>query len=210
MKNFKVSMGCVIALAVCFLGFNVQESHGYPEPSIVPKSWDLDFKVTKSDTIRMRLPGQDEKKLFYYITYTVTNKTGKDQMFIPVASMFTNRGHLLTSGRGVHPAVFKEIKKRLDNPLLMSPTQVVGKILQGRDHAKDGVFIWPVPEDKDIDLLRVFISGLSGESYKAKDPVTDQEYTLWKTIMLEYRTPGDQKSTPLKTFVKQAEHWIMR
>ena len=203
-------MGFAAIFAACLLALSVNSTFAYPEPSIVPKSWDLDFKINKADTIRLKIPGQEKTKLFYYITYTVTNKTNKDQMYIPVAQLYTNRGHLIQAGRRVHPVVYKTIKKHLDNPLLIDPVKIVGKILQGPDHAKDGVFIWPVPEDKDIDVLRVFVQGLSGEFHKAKDPVSGKDHTLWKTLMLEYRTPGDQKSTPVKKFLKKVHKWIVR
>ena len=159
--------------------------------------------------ISVRLADQEKPKLYYFITYTVTNRTGEEQLFVPEINILTDAGDLIRANRNLSPAVFKAIKDRVRNPLLESPNQIIGRILQGADNARDGVLIWPVP-DHDVDHLSIFFGGLSGETHSIKDPATGEEKLLRKTLQLEYATPGDQPHTPEKPIVFKAKTWIVR
>lgn len=181
----------------------------YPEPAIVSLDWALDFRLGQPGVISVKSPEKDDPQLFWYVTYTVTNLTSEDQLFIPDVHLLTDAGHLLQAGRNVPPAVFNEIKKHLDNPLLIHPVQIVGRILQGLDNARDGVFIWPVP-DADVNEISIFIGGLSGETIEIQDPVTSEKHLLRKTLMLRYDTPGGAAQTARKPFVNRGQKWIMR
>jgi len=182
---------------------------GYPEPRIVTDSWALDFEHDKPAVIEVTPPGQQRSALYWYMTYTVRNGTGAEQLFIPDVWMMTDAGDLVQANRRIPPAVFKTIKKRERNPLLESPVAVVGRLLQGEDNARDGVVIWKVPEH-DVDVVRIFFAGLSGETHQVTDPVTGDQRLLRKTLMITYGTPGDAAHQALKPFVFEDERWIVR
>jgi hypothetical protein len=157
----------------------------------------------------VRLPGEDHPKLYYYMTYSVANRTGEDQLFVPDVWMFTDAGDLMQANRGVAPAVFRAIKQHAQNPLLEEPMKIVGKILQGKDNARDGVVMWQVP-DHDVDSVRIFIGGLSGETHEITDPATGETKLLRKTLMLEYHSPGDRTHVRVKPFVLKDTQWVVR
>src|SRR4051812_29038882 len=90
----------------------------FPEPNIVQNSWELGVKFKQPAIISVRLADQEKPKLYYFVTYTVTNLTGEDQLFVPDVSALTDAGDLVRVNRAIPPAVFKAIKERLRNPLL--------------------------------------------------------------------------------------------
>ena len=49
--------------------------------------------------------------------------------------------------------------------------------------------IWPA-FDHDVDRVTVFVAGLSGETQSVKNPVTNEEVSVRKTLMIEYGFPG--------------------
>ncbi len=181
-----------------------------PEPSPVATQWEFTFENGP-----LRLAWVEEKgelKPFFYLTYRVTNHWGGVKLFAPDVALMTDNANVLRSGRGVSSSVTQEIMNRLDNPLLESQIDIVSNVLQGVEHARDGVVIWPA-EDLLADEVTVFFAGLSGEfqSYVVgRDGDNPQRYTLRKTMMLRYSTPGElgqQGDTP---FELVEQRWVMR
>ncbi|MBI1369297.1 MAG: hypothetical protein GC162_11675 [Planctomycetes bacterium] len=208
MKAFSSMLVVLTVVAAAALSF-VPAFAEAPEPDVVPSSWELGFKYHTPAVISVRLPGEDKPRLYWYMTYTVTNGTGEDQLFVPDAVLLTDAGDLMQANRSVPPTVFKAIKSHLDNPLLESPTQIIGKLLQGPDNAKDGVFIWELP-NHDVDHLTFFIGGLSGETHEVKDEATGDVHLLRKTLMVEYQSPGDESHAEIKPFIKKGQDWVVR
>ena len=202
-------IAAIAAAALIGLALTTPRAQAYPEPSSVLTSWQLDFSYPKPQTIAVRLAGEDQASHYRYITYTVTNNTGKDRLFVPEVEILTDAGDLIQANRGIPPAVFRAIENREDNPLLKNPVQVVGRILQGEDHAKDSVIIWKAP-DHDVDNVRLFLAGLSGETREIEDPKTGETRVLRKTLMLEYNTPGDTRNPGSTPFELENEQWILR
>lgn len=181
-----------------------------PEPNPVTTAWEFTFENGP-----LRLAWVDTGNgphPYFYLTYRITNYSGKDLKFIPDVTLVTSESHVLKAGRDVSGAVTEEIMKRLDNPLLESQYDIVSDVLEGPENARDGVVIWPA-DDLDVDELTVFFAGLSGEyeSYVVGRNTTDpRRYSLRKTLMLRYATPGDisrQGSTPFELAEKR---WVMR
>ena len=56
--------------------------------------------------------------------------TDEDLLFIPEITVANDTGDIINAGENVPPTVFPAIKKRLGNPLLLSPVEVVGKQLR--------------------------------------------------------------------------------
>lgn len=180
-----------------------------PEPDIVPSSWELDFNHSKPSVISVTLPGEDEKQHYWYLTYTVTNRTDSDQYFVPEFTMVTDAGDVIDANRRIAPYVVKAIQNYEGNPLLERPTAIIGRLLQGEDNARDGVAIWRMP-DHNVRNVRIFVAGLSGELHVIEDPSTGEERTLRKSRMIEYDLPGSGEHMRRKEFIHRESEWVVR
>ena len=219
----RIAMMIVVAAAASLL----VPGDGYtaPEPSEAKVKWELDIRFDPPRPIRVQLAGREKKQTFWYMLYTVTNRTGKDQFFVPDFDLYTDTGELVHSGRKTPTAVFAAIKSLHNNPLLKNMPDMAGKILQGEDNAKDSVAMWH-DFDPKAGSFDIFIGGLSGETAVIKLPwprkvtkidakgkkTVDWETTLLltKTLQLTYKIPGEADSRT-RTGVKQAKKkWIMR
>lgn len=204
-----LSAAMLMAGAVAgIVGFAGQAA-AYPEPEVVSDSWQLEFDYEHPKAIKVRLSDDQQPTLYWYVTYTALNDTGDERLFIPEAWMFTDTGKLLQANRRIPPEVFEAIENRESNPLLERPGQIVGRILQGEDNARDGMFVWRVPEE-DIDNVRFFIAGLSGETHEVEDPRSGETRLLRKTLMVEYSTPGSAEYQDRKPFVFEQQRWVVR
>ena len=196
-----------------------------PKPSVVPLSWELEFEYQPIQSITLRLPGEKRPRTFWYMLFTICNRSGADRLYVPGFDLYTDTGQVLGAGKDVPTVVFQAIKKRHNNPLLMSLTAITGRILQGEDNAKDGVAIW---RDFDPKARRfdIFIGGLSGETVKIKLPVpvvvvkkdengrpvkvTLNELNVTKTLQLSYSLPGEAASRTKTRPRLVAKRWVMR
>jgi len=180
----------------------------YPEPAIVSPSWSLDIQVQAPEAISIQ-DVDGSIRWFWYITYKVVNPTDQDLLFIPEITVANDRGEIITAGENVPPTVFPAIKKRLGNPLLLSPVQVVGKLLQGEDFAREGVAIWPAPGG-DVDAFSVFIAGLNGETQNITNPITGESVLVRRTLMLDYKSPGNFKRPQDQPIIADGQREVMR
>ena len=117
-------------------------------------------------------------------------------------------GTAVTALIAVPAPVFDKIKSLYNNPYLLSPTNIDGKLLQGDDNAKDGVAIFPAldPEARDF---RVFVMGLSGETSEVINPVTKQPKIIQKTLELDYNIPGQAIAVDPQPKLL-ATKWVMK
>lgn len=154
-----------------------------------------------------------ETRPYFYLTYSVTNRTGEDRPFTPTWVLTTDTGQTYRSGRGVPTEVTKQILADLDNPFLEDQISILGRLQQGRVNAKEGLIVWPAP-DLSIDELRVYAGGFSGESTRITtvDPETgeEKEFVLRKTRMVRYPVPGNLVRSVGKEIRPAEFRWIMR
>ena len=75
MKRIAVMIVVAAAMIVLVVG----DGYTAPEPSEAKTKWELDFRFEPVRPIRVQLAGREEKQTFWYMLYTVTNRTGKDQ-----------------------------------------------------------------------------------------------------------------------------------
>jgi hypothetical protein len=165
----------LFAIALAF----TPESWAAPEPSIVPRNWQLDFTFGKPKPIAVPDVG-GEVRWYWYMTYKVTNNTGDDRLFIPDFTIATDEGEMHTAGKGIPARTFDLIKEREKNPLLLSPIDIVGKLLQGEDYARESVAIWPHFR-KEPSSISIFAAGLSGET---------QRVIFGRTLRIEEKQAG--------------------
>ena len=199
-----------IALAAAVTGASLwtpRVAQAYPEPSILPVSWQLDVKTTPP--ARMYLTdAQGQQKAYWYIRYTVTNNTGKDILFTPVFELITDTGQSVTGNKDVPDALFAKIKDLYHAKYLTDPLMIFGKLLQGEDNAKDGVAMF-ANVDPNARVYHIFISGLAGETADVTDPMTKKTVTLHKTLELTYQIPGEAiDMNPHPQLV--SKRWVMK
>jgi len=181
-----------------------------PEPSIYPISWQLDFKHGSPKRV---VVGTDA---YWYLTYTVTNNTGDEQIFRPDFQMLNKEGKVLKSDRAIPSEVFDKIKGVEGNRLLQPISKLAGPLRQGVDQAKDGVAIWPEVTPR-MGSFKIFVGGLSGEYVILNDddgkPVMGPDnipVMLRKTIEIDYQIYGDEFYPGRDDVHQLAEKWIMR
>ncbi len=185
-----------------------ETANAYPEPAIVSPSWSLEVEVTKPAAISIE-DVDGSVRWFWYVTYKVVNPTDEDLLFIPEITVANDLGQIVTAGENVPPTVFPAIKKRLGNPLLLSPVQVVGKLLQGEDFAREGVAVWPAAEG-DVDSFSVFFAGLNGETQTIANPVTGESVLVRRTLMLDYKSPGNFTRPQDQPIIEAGRREVMR
>ncbi len=179
-----------------------------PEPEIVPSAYQLDFDYQAPQPIAIRSP-EGNIQWYWYLTYTITNNTGDDHLYIPDVTVSYDDGVILQAGKDIPASVFKAIQKKQRNPLLLSPMQVVGELLQGKDFAKTTVAIWP-HFGPNVKQMRVFVAGLSGETAKLKVKDKKEPVLLRKTRMLIYEVPGTSVHPQEQILKRKSDKWIMR
>ena len=181
-------------------------AHAAPQPSAVPISWELNIKHGPIERLQLTTGGKP--KTYWYMRYTVVNNTGKDILFTPDFQLMTDTGQVQEAYKDVPKDVIGKIKELYNNSLLQSPTNIVGKLLQGEDNAKDGVIVFG---DVDVDArdFKVFIAGLSGETAEVKNPITGKAVVLQKTLVLDYVVPGQAIGIDPQPQYKGAS-WVMK
>jgi hypothetical protein len=177
----------------------------YPKPAPVPPRWELEFKPGE---LRLYVD-PNEGQTYWYFTYMVTNRTGRDQVWAPVFDLFTDAGEILRSGREVPSRVAADIKELLGNEFLEHQNEIIGDIYHGRDHAKEGLVVWPARRT-DVNEISLFIAGTSGETAVVVNPLTGERVLLRKTLQRDYLIPGDALPRGSKPVELKTQHWVMR
>jgi hypothetical protein len=207
----------LVCLALLFAPTRWANAKKYPEPSIYPISWELNFKHGSPQRIVVDLPGTSAPGAYWYMTYTVTNKTGNDQTFYPTFELVTADGKRYRGDFAIRGEVFDAIKKHENNPLLEPAERIGGTLRQGDDQAKDGVVIWKEPASS-MREFSIFVGGLSGEHVTLKDddgkPIADSEgqpVILRKTLELMYQARGGAgPAIDPSQIQEKPQRWVMR
>jgi hypothetical protein len=202
------------AFAVCAVVSSARAD--YPKPSPYPISWELNFEHSKPKRIVVDVPGSSAPKAYWYMTYTVTNKTDKEQTFLPIFELVTKEGKVIRSDKDIPAQVFDAIKGREHIKYLEPYTKTAGELRIGDDQAKDSVAIWEEPEAK-MGTFNIYIGGLSGESVFLKNDKGEQEkdangkpIILRKTLQLTYQIPGDEVHPGEDPVIEKDTTWVMR
>lgn len=192
-----------------------------PAPSVVPKSWELKFRFQDPQRVAVAMPGQTEPAVYWYMLYSVENTSNREVEFYPRFDLVTDTLRVVTSEINVSPEAFQAIQRRSNDPLLVTPEKAIGKLRRGADQARHSVAVW-----RDFDpkarAFTVYISGLSGETARLKNPVFDPEkpadaanpryFVLRKTLAVPYRFPGSEsrRLEAVPERVTEQQKWIMR
>ena len=213
----RILLAAFLAAGACAaLPPSVAHARKYPEPSIYPIAWQLDFKHSIPKRIVVDVPGQKTPTAYWYVTYTVTNNSKAEQDFLPDFQMVTQDGKIHPADKGIPLPVFDAIRKREANDLLLSAARIAGPLHQGEDQAKDGVAIWEEPLARMGDFT-IYVGGLSGEYTRVKDTdgktlndADGKPVLLRKTLELNYVIWGDEIKPGLDEVHDKPERWVMR
>ena len=178
----------------------------HPIPSIVPVSWELNFRYGPLE--RMFMPINGQQKAFWFMRYTVINNSGRDVLFTPSFELVSETGSVSEAFKEVPNEVFSKIKDMYKNQFLQGPTAIYGRLLQGQDNAKDGVIIF-TDIDAEARNFQLFVKGLSGETAEVKNPVTGKPVILQKTLELDYNIPGQAIGIEPRPELRSTK-WVMK
>jgi hypothetical protein len=194
----------LIGMAVAALAITASVV-GFPKPAAVPYRWELSFEPGD-----LRLHVDDVTgAAYWYFTYMVTNQTGKDQLWAPSLVLYTDTGEILPAGKDVPVRITQELLALLGNPLMEDQNQIIGDIHQGKEHAKEGLVVWPVG-NLEVNEISLFISGISGETARIKNPVSSEEVILRKTLQRDYLIPGEALARRREPAELVSQAWILR
>ncbi len=213
------ALAAALAAGACaILPASIALAGKHPEPSVYPlrNAWYLGFRHGKPMRIVVDVPGQKTPTAYWYLLYSVTNRTGKEVEFLPEFEMVTDDGAIHRGDRNIPLPVFDAIKKRTGNDLLVSAAQIAGELHQGEDQARDGVAIWEEPMPR-MGNFSIYVGGLNSEFVAAKDndgnPVKDADgkpITLHKTLKLDYSIYGDEVKPEMDEVHAKPDAWVMR
>lgn len=220
MKGYRL-----LILSASLAALSAAVAFSAPKPKLIPTEWELDFTSDTPMPIRVKAPGDEFARTYWYMTFTVANNTGRERIFVPDFTIYTDTGQVLKGSAGVSPAVFARVQQRQNNPLLKDMADVTGRLLQGDDNAEDGVVIFQ-DIDPDARSFDVFIGGLSGETVRIQLPrevevkapdvrgeletVRKSSIVLHKTRRLRFSIPGDATSRFTNPPVLVGQDWVMR
>lgn len=202
----------VIAAGSALVGVAPRALALAPEPDPVPRRWQFDAQMGQLRVTQLDVPGVGPK-LFFSMTYQVTNNTSEDLLFTPSFEMADDQGTLVRSGRDVPADVTKKLLENYGKPLLQDQIQILGMLLQGEANAKEGLVVWPVGSNR-ADEITIYAAGFSGETrtIEVKDPHTQEikRVTLRKTLMMRFKMPQDLRGWGSKPLELAEQRWILR
>lgn len=211
----------IVVVLICALIGGAVLCLAAPEPSLAPKSWELDFEFLDLQRISVVLPGDEKPTTCWYMLYTVTNNTSQDVAFYPSFVLVTDSYDTIEGGDGISPTVYDAVRKRYAKlyPFFVTPIKVVGKLLQGEDNAKTSAVVFR-QFDASVDRFWIYVGGLSGEVVRVKNPAyspdkgesssNQRSYTLRKTLQIEYAMPGDEVTHETVKPARVGYNWVMR
>ncbi len=158
---------------------------GYPKATDHPDRWQLNFETTGLRFFRDLRSGQG----YWVLVYEVTNETQKDQRWVPSFTLVTDQGEVLDAGNNVPRKVQTTILETFGDPLLEMQSEVSGALRRGEENASSGLVVWKAGRE-DVRAIQVFVSGVSGDTAKAKNPLTGEEVVLHRDLQLAWIVPG--------------------
>jgi hypothetical protein len=215
---------------LCFLSAVLfQVLYAAPEPSVAPTSWELKFRFQDPQRVSVVLPGRSEPVVYWYMLYTVENPcdlkeespNDREVEFYPEFVLVTDNLQVIRSENKVSPEAFQAVKRRSEDELLLPPEKVLGRLLCGKDRARHSVAIWR-DFDPEAKGFRIYVSGLSGEVSRLKNPVFDPNkplsetnrryFILRKTLEIPYKFPGglSARSMAVPERVDDKQRWVMK
>ena len=209
MRRFTLLVALVIgAMPFASRGQDAPQAPAFPQPSPYPKTWELEFTHSTPKRIVVAANPAEAPRAYWYMTYTVTNNTDREQLFLPALEMLTEDGRVIRNDFKIPKAVFDAIRRREGSKFLTPAALIGGELRLGPDEAKDGVAIWPEPAP-EMGQFSIFVQGLSGETATVKGP-DGKDIILRKTLQLNYLIRGDEVYPGEDEINENPQEWVMR
>ena len=157
----------------------------YPKATDRPNRWQLTFETSGLRFYRDQRTDQG----YWVLVYEVTNETDKDQHWVPSFTLVTDHGEMLDGGHNVPRRIQTTILDTFGDPLLEMQSEVSGALLRGKENASRGLVVWKAGNE-NVRALQVFVSGVSGDTAKVKNPLTGDEIILHRDLQLSWIVPG--------------------
>lgn len=192
-----------------------------PTPSIVPRSWELDFRFLDPQRITLTLPGDSKPTTYWYLLYIAVNNTGQDIKFYPTFDLVTNTLQVVRGGDEISPLVVDAIRARHKKqyPFFVDPMKASGLLLQGVDNARVSAAVFR-NFDPQANRFTIYVGGLSGElqrlpnpAFEPNKPESDSNlrfFVLRKALGITYDLPGDVHSRKQAAPTRVKREWVMR
>lgn len=210
MRSILIGLLVCVAATASF-GANVR-INGQPAVEGVT-SWSLDVVYEQPRQIVVSEGGKSSA--YWYVILTITNKTGKEVGFYPDCDLMTDTYQLLQAGAGVPGAVYEKVQALYKEryPFLAPLEKSMGKLLPGEDQARDVLVVWK-DFDKDAHGIKLFISGLSGQTTSVEKPgeagTVSEQVMLRKTLQFDYQVAGDPAMRSDSSLLYKGMSWVMR
>jgi hypothetical protein len=216
------SLATPIAMWVGLLGIGAgEEGYKNVKPVIyqkevkeVPDIWALEFVFRNPRYILVDIPGKG-RKLVWYMTYKVINRTGAPRVFMPSFELVTDKGQVYQDS--ILPRAELAVKMREDptqplfNPIQMASKPIDPTPKESAPIVRRGVVFW---EDVDMSTktFTIFVTGLSNGYHKVDDPnAKGKEKLLRKTLKLDFTKYGDVYNNHEKEIKFSGEPtWVYR
>lgn len=192
-----------------------------PEPALTSSAWNLNLRFEDPQRVSVVEPGKEQPTVYWYMLYSVENQTDQEVDFYPDFQIVTDTLQVTTSGKDVSPEAFRSVFRRANDPALLTPEKIAGRILRGKDRARHGVAIWN-DFDPKAKAFTVYVGGLSGEVMRWKNPAFDADkpvgpknqkyFLLRKTLAIPYSLPGSENARSAATprRIAESQKWVMR
>lgn len=216
MRKFLKNMSlCILAMA------GAQVLQAEPKPATNPTSWELDFRYFDPQRVSVTVPGQSRPVVYWYMLYSVENNTGREVDFYPSFELVTDTLQVIESETQVSAQAYQAVQKRSGNGLLVPPEKASGKLRCGKEQARHSVALWR-DFDPQARAFKVYVSGLSGEMIRLKNPAFDpskpedetnqRSFLLRKTLEIPYRLPGSPQTRADAKPAREpdGQQWVMR
>jgi hypothetical protein len=183
--------------------------------------WELRFEP---GPLRVHVDPSDGR-MYWYFTYTVGNRTGRERSWAPQFWLHGEAGDLQLSGRDVPSRVVREILEKIQapgQPEILDQNQMIGPLATGREHDRDSVVVWPVIENaapageaggrgvsEQETVLAVYVTGLTSRRELLRG-VAVETVELRQTRRLRYRVPGNVASFRDRPVEQVSQDWIYR
>lgn len=201
----KSVLSAFVLMCTSMLVVGVEPAAAYPVPKPVPTAWELNCT---SGVLRLFRDPADGR-MYWYMTYQVQNSSGRDQIWVPDMTLFSDTGVISKAGVGVPGRVNESIRALQGNPLLETQDEIIGDLRQGQEYARDGLAVWPVQNDR-ANEVSIFIAGLSGETAREFHPVTGEAIILRKSLHLKFMVDGDLEGRLATPAALMASEWVIR
>jgi len=184
------------------------------EKKTAPDIWVLEFTFRKPRYIMAEIPGKG-RKLVWYMTYRIVNRSEEERTFVPQFTLVTEDGTAYNDV--ILPRAEKAVialedpTMTLHNSVTIAGSPLAPTPKESVDNARNGVAFW---EDVDMKSKRfsIYVTGLSNGYVKVtdKDDAAKVEMRR-KTLRLDFEKLGDEFNPTAKEirFVGEPA-WIYR